>query len=170
MSARRWGRTGTRGRLGGRGQALVEFALVIPIFMLLLVAVFDLGRAVFAYNTLTNAAREGARMAIVNQDVPTITARAKGQTAVVELDDPSVQVGFYQVADDGTPDLSDPCVPAAVGCLALVSFEATYHPITPFIANIAFRDGVTFTATSVLSVEYSCPNADFTANKCPKQP
>ena len=33
-----------------------------------LVALFDLGRAVFSYNTLTNAAREGARMAIVNQD------------------------------------------------------------------------------------------------------
>ena len=43
-----------------RGQALVEFALVLPIFILLLVAIFDLGRAVFAYNTLTNAAREGA--------------------------------------------------------------------------------------------------------------
>ena len=40
-----------------RGQALVEFALVIPIFLLMLVALFDLGRAVFAYNTLTNAAR-----------------------------------------------------------------------------------------------------------------
>ena len=57
-------------RHGGRrprGQGLIEFALVIPIFLLLLVALFDLGRAVFAYNTLTNAAREGARMAIVNQ-------------------------------------------------------------------------------------------------------
>jgi Flp pilus assembly protein TadG len=159
-----------RRRGNGRGQALVEFALVIPIFLVLLVAVFDLGRAVFAYNTLTNAAREGARMAIVNQDVPTITARAKGQTAIVELDDPSVHVGFYQVADDGTPDLADPCKPAAVGCLAMVSFEATYHPITPLIANIAFKDGVTFTATSVLTVEYSCPNAKFTASGCPKQP
>ena len=60
---------------------LVEFALVLPIFILLLVAIFDLGRAVFAYNTLTNAAREGARMAIVNQYKPSIIARAKQQTA-----------------------------------------------------------------------------------------
>ena len=74
-----------------RGQALVEFALVLPIFVLLLVAIFDLGRAVFAYNTLTNAAREGARMAIVNQYKPSIVARAKQQTAIVELNDPSVR-------------------------------------------------------------------------------
>lgn len=158
------------GSTSGRGQALVEFALVIPIFLLVLIALFDLGRAVFAYNTLTNAAREGARMAIVNQDVPTITARAKGQTAIVELNDPSVSVAFYQVADDGTPDLSDPCSPVAVGCLAVVSFEATYQPITPLIGNIVFGDGATFTAESVLSVEYSCPNSKFTASQCPKQP
>jgi hypothetical protein len=164
------GRHRTRRPNGGRGQALVEFALVIPIFLLVMVALFDLGRAVFAYNTLTNAAREGARLAIVNQSIPLITARAKEQTAIVELNDPSVTVGFYQLNEDGTPDLSDPCNLIAVGCLAVVSFEATYQPITPFVADIVFHDGVTFSATSVLSVEYSCPNAKFTANKCPKQP
>lgn len=153
-----------------RGQALVEFALVIPVFLLVLVALFDVGRAVFAWNTLTNAAREGARMAIVNQDVDTIKARARSQTAIVELEDPTVAVGFYQVADDGTPDLSDTCSPVAVGCLAVVTFEATYQPITPLISNILFKSGVTFTAKSVLSVEYSCPNATFTAANCPKQP
>jgi len=163
----------TRDRRGAhdrRGQALVEFALVIPIFLLVLVALFDVGRAVFAWNTLTNAAREGARMAIVNQSTAMIRDRAKSQTAIVELVDPTVAVGFYQVADDGTPDLGDTCSPVAVGCLAVVSFEATYQPITPLIANIMFRDGVTFTAQSVLSVEYSCPNSTFTANQCPKQP
>ena len=94
---------------GRRGQALVEFALVLPIFILLLVAIFDLGRAAFAYNTLTNAAREGARMAIVNQYQPSIIARAKQQTAIVELNDPSVTVNFYQVNADGTPNTSVPC-------------------------------------------------------------
>jgi Flp pilus assembly protein TadG len=157
-----------RARRRTRGQSLVEFALVIPLFILLLVAVFDLGRAVFAYNTLTNAAREGARMAIVNQDTPTIVAEAKASTAIVELNDPSVEVGFFQMANDGTPDLSDVCSPVAVGCLAVVSFEATYRPVTPLIGNIVFGSGVTFEATSVLSVEYQCPNTTFTAAQCPK--
>jgi Flp pilus assembly protein TadG len=158
-----------------RGQALVEFALVLPIFILLLVAIFDLGRAVFAYNTLTNAAREGARMAIVNQYQPSIIARAKQSTAIVELNDPSVTVSFYQVNADGTPNLAVPCALSqiAVGCMAQVSFEATYQPITPLIGNIIFKNGVTFTATSTLSVEYSCPanrNDAVAAAACPKQP
>jgi hypothetical protein len=156
---------------GNRGQALVEFALTIPIFLFLIIALFDMGRAVFAYNTLTNAAREGARTAIVNQDKATIVQRAKQQTAIVELDDPSVSVGFFQMKPDGTADTSDPCDLVAVGCLAVVSFEATYRPITPFIASWFFGNGVTFTAKSVLSVEYRCPNEDFVlAKDCPKQP
>jgi hypothetical protein len=154
-----------------RGQALVEFALVIPIFLLVLVTLFDFGRAVFAYNTLTNAAREGARIAIVNQDIPTIVNRAKAQTQIIELNDPSVLVNFWQVKDDGTADLTRPCNLVAVGCLAVVSFEATYQPFTPIVANLFFRNGVTFTARSVLSVEYRCPNERFTsAGQCPKQP
>jgi Flp pilus assembly protein TadG len=153
------------------GQSLVEFALVLPVFILVLVSLFDLGRGVFAYNTLTNAAREGARLAIVNQDVPLIVARAKSQTQIVELNDPSVTVAFYQVEEDGSPDLDNPCDLVAVGCLAVVSFQGTYQPITPMIGNIVFGDGVTFEARSVLSVEYRCPNADFpAASDCPKQP
>ena len=161
-----------------RGQALMEFALVIPIFLLVVVALFDMGRAVFAYNTLTNAAREGARMAIVNQYQPFIIQTAKQATQIVELDDPSVTVSFWQVAADGTPDKTKPqCNDlVAVGCLAVVSFQATYQPITPIISNILFKNGVTFTATSQLSVEASCPKdlsaptvaAD--AAQCPRTP
>lgn len=53
-----------------RGQGISEFALVFPIIVLLLVAVFDMGRAVYAYTTITNAARQGARVAAVNQLYP----------------------------------------------------------------------------------------------------
>ena len=38
------------GRPGRSGQALVEFALALPIFLLLMMAVFDLGRAIYMYN------------------------------------------------------------------------------------------------------------------------
>jgi len=47
------------------GQTLVEFALVLPIFMLILFGVFDAGRLVFTNSTLSQAAREGARLAAV---------------------------------------------------------------------------------------------------------
>ena len=44
-----------------RGQALVEFALVLPIFVLLLFGLFDVGRLVYVDNAVAQAAREGAR-------------------------------------------------------------------------------------------------------------
>jgi Flp pilus assembly protein TadG len=49
------------GRARRRGQSLVEFALVIPIFLLLIMGVVDAGRLVYMNSTLSNAAREGAR-------------------------------------------------------------------------------------------------------------
>lgn len=49
-----------------RGQSLVEFALILPIFVLLMVGIFDLGHVVWSNDALTNASREGARFAIVN--------------------------------------------------------------------------------------------------------
>lgn len=51
-----------------RGQALVEFALVLPLFVLLLLAIFDFGRVIWARNIIENAAREGTRQAIVHGD------------------------------------------------------------------------------------------------------
>ena len=49
-----------------RGQALLEFALVLPIFLALLFMIVDFGRVVWATGSLSNAAREGARYAIVH--------------------------------------------------------------------------------------------------------
>src|SRR4051812_46748295 len=49
-----------------RGQALVEFALILPVFLIMLMGVIDLGRAIWAQNSLAAAAREGARLAIVH--------------------------------------------------------------------------------------------------------
>ncbi|MGH7764769.1 MAG: TadE/TadG family type IV pilus assembly protein [Candidatus Dormibacteraceae bacterium] len=53
-----------RGRGRQRSQALIEFALVSPVLLLLLFGIIDIGRAVFYYDTLNHAAREGARAAI----------------------------------------------------------------------------------------------------------
>jgi hypothetical protein len=49
-----------------RGQALVEFAIVAPVFFLLLFAIIEAGRFILYYETLNNATREGTRYAIVN--------------------------------------------------------------------------------------------------------
>lgn len=47
-----------------RSQALIEFSLVSPVLLLLLFGIVDMGRGIFYYDTLNNAAREGARTAV----------------------------------------------------------------------------------------------------------
>ena len=60
-------RHGPRGFAREEGaQALVEFAFILPIFLLLVTGVFDSARAVWQENTLAFAAREGTRYAIVH--------------------------------------------------------------------------------------------------------
>lgn len=52
------------------GQSLVEFALILPLFVLIVIGVFDLGRAFFGSITITNAAREGARFGTLHATDP----------------------------------------------------------------------------------------------------
>ncbi len=49
-----------------RGQAMVEFALVAPLFFILLFAIIEGGRFVFYYEMLNSATRDGARYAIIH--------------------------------------------------------------------------------------------------------
>lgn len=157
-------------RQRSRGQALVEFALVLPIFLLILIAVFDLGRAVFAYNSITNGAREGARLAIVNQTAASITARAVASVAIAETGSPNVTVVFRESGPDPDPLANAPCSPLNIGCMAVVTFQTTYRPITPIVSQVVFSGGVTFTATSIEAIEFVCPNSTTAAGACPKQP
>ena len=57
-----------------RGNALVEFAIVLPIFLFIVWAVVDFGRAFYTANSLAAAVREGARFAAVKDWPPTATA------------------------------------------------------------------------------------------------
>ena len=57
-------------RSSALGQALPEFALVAPIFFILVLGVVDLGRAIYLYNGLSQASREIARSASVNAGDP----------------------------------------------------------------------------------------------------
>lgn len=60
------------------GQALIEAALTIPILLLVAVGIFEFGRAYQTWQILTNAAREGARIAIVpNPDLALVEARVR---------------------------------------------------------------------------------------------
>lgn len=153
-----------------RGQSLVEFALVLPIFLLVVVAIVDLGRGVFAYNSVTNAAREASRLAIVNQDTTSVQQRGVAQVAIAETATPNVTVAYYLPGPNATPTSNPTCTPINVGCIAVVTFQTTFRPVTPIISGLLFPSGVTFTSTSMMPVEFVCPNTTTAANACPKQP
>jgi Flp pilus assembly protein TadG len=57
---------GKRAKRGSRrGAAAIEFALVFPIFLLCVLGIVEIGRAIMVHQILTNGAREGARRAII---------------------------------------------------------------------------------------------------------
>lgn len=82
-----------------RGDGLVEFALILPILMLLVMGILDLGRAVYAYSVVANCAREGCRYASVTPgDDLAITAVCT--SAAVGLDATAMTVTvFYPTTD-----------------------------------------------------------------------
>ena len=63
------------------GQELVEFALILPLLLLLFFGIIEFGRAILAYNTIANAAREGARQGIVDPNAGPIQTAALALTA-----------------------------------------------------------------------------------------
>lgn len=66
-----------------RGQALVELALVLPVFLLFLGGVVETSRVFFTYLTVNHAAREGARLGAVGHDANGIIARVKDSAGVL---------------------------------------------------------------------------------------
>lgn len=61
-----------------RGQAVVEFALVFPLLLLVCFGITEFGRAWMTMNILTSAAREGVRLAAVTApDIPAVTQRVR---------------------------------------------------------------------------------------------
>jgi TadE-like protein len=169
-----------RRKRGHSGQTLAEFAIVIPIFLLLVMALLDLGRAVFVTNGLTNAAREAARLAIVNQDADLVAQRAQAMAFGVDITTaPADLVKYYRsgpdlddVESNEQCDDSDVDHEIAVGCVAVVVTEASWQPITPLIGNIVGE--LSLSARSELPIEFVCPNNSIveflTSDLCPKQP
>ena len=69
-----------------RGQALVEFALIVPLFILIVVGIFEGARAIYTYNALSNATDEALREAIVHQNPVAIRAEADRVLGGLALD------------------------------------------------------------------------------------
>jgi len=110
------------GRLGNKGQALAEAAIVIPLLLLLVVGMIEMSLAWRGYQVVTNAAREGARVAILpTADLDQVRDRVFQSTRAGGLRDADVR--FYSECD-GVADRV--CAEGATGTEALVRVELDY--------------------------------------------
>ena len=74
-----------------RGQALVEFAMILPVFFLLVAGMFDFGLGIYSDLTLVNAAREGARLGVIDPgNTAAIETRVRAMAG--NLDDSKLKV------------------------------------------------------------------------------
>jgi Flp pilus assembly protein TadG len=72
--------------IGERGTALLETALTLPLLLLVSVGIFEFGRAYQTWQVLTNAAREGARLAVLpNPTAGAVTARVRSYLTAGQL-------------------------------------------------------------------------------------
>lgn len=138
------------------GQAMVEFALLAFVLVLLIFALFDVGRAIYAYNALSNAAREGARIAIIDQGpasggVSLAAQEAANQATSLGLDPSDVNQVRVQY---NTPNAPGTCtLPAPLGCIAQVRVQYQFNALTPIVAGIL--GPILLSSTTELSVERS---------------
>ena len=114
-----------------RGQALLEFAFVVPIFLVLVLGVVDFSWALRSWITVTNSAREGARYGAVGATCDGIKQRAVDTSADL-LTVSDVSVANCQ-GDPGT-DVS-------------VTVDYDYSFITPLGDLLTLISGGTFPET-----------------------
>jgi hypothetical protein len=119
---------------GEKGQALLEFALVSVFLVLVLFGIMDFARVFFAYGTMSNGAREGARYGIVHAgDDAAIEERARGMLVLIG-DEATVTVNYPGRDDGSDPGCTDPHE-----CRIRVVVNSTLDVWTPLIPSLAIE-------------------------------
>lgn len=113
---------------GDRGQSLVEFALVVPVFLVLLFALVDFGRGFQAWIEVTNAAREGARVGSLHGTAGDIETRARAAAT-------SLTPGDLSIASSG--------VGGSSGTSVVVTANYSFSLISPLAPMIGIVSGGT---------------------------
>jgi Flp pilus assembly protein TadG len=100
-------RAGTRNR--GQGQSLVEFAVVLPVFLLILAGILDFGLGLYSQMTIINASREGARLGVVEPgNVAGIQDRVEAMSAGLDLSQLNVTISCERPSGSSFVSCSSP--------------------------------------------------------------
>jgi len=132
-------------RTRDRGSVAVEFALVLPVLLLIVFGIIDFGRALNAQIVLTGAAREGVRLAALGYPDAAVQARA----AAAASDLSGITVAVAESCQPGAGPTAD----------AVVNVSYTFSFITPIGALVGVFGGgglgapIVLTAQGVMSCE-----------------
>jgi Flp pilus assembly pilin Flp len=134
------------------GAALVEFALVLPLLLVLVFGMLEFGKAFNYWIDTTHLANQGARWAVVdrNPGSGTLQEYIQGQANTLELRDggtPSIPAG-----DEAEVCISFPLGSANVGDPVQVTVKATYHWL-PFIGDRISSSAVTISGSATMRLE-----------------
>jgi Flp pilus assembly protein TadG len=157
---------------GSLGQSMVEFALIVPMFTLLVFGLIDLGRDIYIQEEITNAAREGARFAAISSlctdnsisgcsDPSNVVWHVVNESSGLGLVGGSA--GNIQVSaiNGGTTYCGyGPCTPnyttyasnAVAGSVIKVKLTYTFTVLTPVIGQIV-GNSINLSSTAVMVVE-----------------
>ncbi len=142
-------------RRGDRGGVLVEFALVVPILLVIFAAIVDFGLMMQRREVLTNAAREGARIAVLpGYDAADVTARVNAYL------DNGLTAGASANATTAVTNTTLAGVAPAVQMRQVeVAFTSQYTILGPLMGLIGGSDfgSVTLRARSTMRLEVPSP-------------
>jgi len=136
-----------------RGQSLVEFALTVPLFLLLVFGVLDFGRLFFTQMTVQHAVRQAGRFAVTGRHLTdgqgTPLTRVNSIKQVVQQSAPSIQSGDIQISsvNGGTGSAGGPS--------DTMTISVTYRLqiITPLVAPFFPNGEYAFTARTTFKNE-----------------
>ena len=129
----REGRSGWRKPSNERGQTYVEFALIVPCFLILLFSIMWLSLAVYSYNYVSYGAREGSRYAAVHgADSKQPVTTASAVTTFVQNKTPGLNTSNLTVSTTWTPAGT----PGKVGGTVQVQVQYQFRVSVPFMSAV----------------------------------
>jgi Flp pilus assembly protein TadG len=131
-----------------RGQSLAEFALTLPLLLLVVMGIFDLGRGIYFYSAVHNAAREGARYGAIDHCNTTAIQNAAREVAG--------GIGNSLIVDIPTKIYSPDGYPERI----VVTVRYNFQTVTPLIGRFFSANGsimLVSQARQLIEIRESCP-------------
>ena len=133
-----------------RGQTLIEFAIILPVLLFILVVIFDLGRAVYYYSVLTNVAREGARYGSVESSATNANIQAHALSFAYGVD---LLLGDIVVDKAVTTTVTvGGTTRQEINVTVVVDYD--YVPITPYVDRLLSGGVINIRTTARMGREY----------------